>query len=365
MASLVHSWKVIVLSEVVPVATLSILVLIIMWVLLPLFSLCNLRRSRYLGRPISYGDALRQVYTSVFLAVFPSDAVVERVDWVKARKNEMLTESLQAGDQVDRPQAEKPEASVVLFVGRQPNHRGKGLPVRYCGDCEWLKKPLFWTYFYFAVVLTLALCWGVVVFWDNFWYKKTNTCNDIRPGSGAYICYEVRPPDYPVANCTELIGKDVDVLCFEDSQSFPTALGIGFSIFQFVLLIGKIGFSIATWFGSQGDSYFWSHLFSFVTIFLGVLTLIVLVGYPAIANTLLETDATANLFFGHPPLRWWMYCLLLISLFSIFVLLGISAYMYHKNPQFQEMAKVIERKHHSDSIEMKNLKRPRAKTTDN
>ena len=190
------------------------------------------------------------------------------------------------------------------------------------------------------------------MFWDNFWYKKTTTCNDINPESSAYICYEVHPPDYPVANCTQLIGKDVDVLCFQDSQSFPTALGIGFSIFQLVLLIGKIGFSIATWFGSQGDSYVWSHLFSFTTIFLGIFALIVLVGYPAIANTFILTDAAANLFFGNPPLRWWMYCLLLISFFFVLILLGIMAYMYHKTPKFQEMAKVIERKHRSSSFEM-------------
>ena len=149
-----HSWHVIVLSEVVPVATLSILALIILWVLLPLVALCNLRRSRRNGQLISYADALCQIYTSVFLATFPIQTVVERVDWVKARHNETLTEP-DGDDEEAKPQA---EATVVLFVGRQPTRRGNGLPVRYC---EWLKRPRFWTYTSISQWYLLWPCVGV------------------------------------------------------------------------------------------------------------------------------------------------------------------------------------------------------------
>ena len=321
-------------SELVPVGILSLLALIVVWIVFPLVSFCNARCNG-----LTFERALRQTYASVFQVIFPILTVTEREKLVKDQRNAQT-------DQPHRAQTKaQPEMPLVLFVGRHPNEEGPipnegPIPKKCCSCCEWLKLPWFWTYFYFAVVLTLALFWGIVVFWDNFWFKKTNTCNDINPGSDQYVCYEVHTSrEFEVANCTALIGQDVDVLCFQDSQSVPTALGIGFSIFQFVLLIGKIGFVAASWFGSRGggDSYACSHCFSGLTICSGIAVIIVLVAYAVSALTWLETDATHNLFFGHPPLRWWMYALVHKSLFCFLVLLGIISYMYHKNRKFQEV----------------------------
>ena len=231
----------------------------------------------------------------------------------------------------------------MLFLGRKPDDIVIREDEASCKACPWFFKPRFWTYFYFAVVLSVGLLWGIAVFWDNFWYRKTNTCNDINVKHNEYICYKVEPPNYPIANCQALVNSGVDVLCYLEARSISTGLGIGFSIFQFVLLIGKIGFSIAVWFGGrQEKDSRWSHGFAVTAGVLGIVAFVSMTVYAGIVTTVFETDPTWNIFFGHPPLRWWMYGLLLFSFPLILLLLGIFAYMYREKPKFQEMARVVQ-----------------------
>ncbi len=262
---MVLEWKDIVLRELIPVVLLSLAAIVFMFVVIPLIATC----CQCCGESTSWFENLYDTYTCVFKALYPFGTVV-----VKEK--------------------------TAVFAERQPET-----------GCAKI-----WTCLYFAVVLTLASCWGFVVFWNSSYYRKTNTCNDINVDDDSYVCYTTK--DYEIVDCMHT-EKPGPVLCYLETKSFAAGAGIGFSIFQLMLGVGKVGFTVATWFASKGSYHCGSICFFIISIVVGVVLIAILIAYPVCA---FELDHTSyNVFFGHPVLVWWMYALLVITIFLCLPLL--------------------------------------------
>ena len=138
-------------------------------------------------------------------------------------------------DSADQGNKNSFQSEVLLFAGIEPDET----KTKCCGYCT----PSSLAIAYFAVVLFWTLLWASVVFWDNFWYSKLTRCVDINTRDDTITCFHI--DNHSQADCAKISenGLTADVICYALNRKLYTAVGIAFSVSQFIIIGVQIAFT--------------------------------------------------------------------------------------------------------------------------
>lgn len=195
---------------------------------------------------------------------------------------------------------------VYLFGGKEFSEdkevwRPKGCSTSCC-HC--------WTYSYFLIMALLGVLWFITITVERGVYRKTGTCNDINVMDNRFTCFRVK--DKSVADCSseEDRNLDTDVFCYLLDIS-PSAIGIGYSMLTLVLFVTAAIFKITTKLAECESDCGRCALLTTQIILSSITIIAVIVIPPSIKH-----KVSVYFFYGDAVIRWAMYFLLIITIFS-------------------------------------------------
>ena len=160
-------------------------------------------------------------------------------------------------------------------------------------------------YTYFVLMAWIVCGWFSVVTWDHLWYRKLYTCNDLTDQDDDHVCFNTKD-DFSRVNCREEgDNSDLVVICYLPVISVSMGVGIGFSVAQLVAL--SIGVAVTIGLTASAICSKKCNCFYILPSVALVVLLLVAVVWPIVSFLADDLNPDYNFFVGHPPLRWVMY----------------------------------------------------------
>ena len=169
---------------------------------------------------------------------------------------------------------------------------------------------------YFLLIIFAVFNLGAAMFVDNFFYRKTTTCNDLNVRNDAYQCFNAEDPlESDPVNCDlEEIKNDLDVrvICYLQSSSLAVALSLSFSFIQFVLIPVQVSFSLTLWCVKNNciPAIIILHLIIFIVSLIGAIVYGTIV-WVNVNNV--QYSPETNIFYGLRIMRIFMFIWALIT----------------------------------------------------
>lgn len=118
---------------------------------------------------------------------------------------------------------------------------------------------------YFLSMAFVAINWFFIVFFDNFYFDKTTTCNDPNLEDHDHLCFDVMKnfTSKPI-NCSDSANSDIDVLCYIQSFNFFGAISLAYSFFHLVIFCIHISFLLTLW--CTKNYHWWYALILYILV---------------------------------------------------------------------------------------------------